>query len=99
LDIFGHREFEELTCVYLSNIQYINYYMSYNHLNPQKYSEKVMKILKDFKNLKSLLIYTEAKLSGIITYSDMKEIEKNYQVKSYNQYLLFLKHEYINDRT
>jgi hypothetical protein len=66
-----------------------------------------MKILINFKNLRILLIYThwtfgtyihssyEIKLSEVIGYLNMNAIRKNYKVKHFPQYALFLKREFI----
>jgi hypothetical protein len=70
------------------------------------YEDFVMKILTNFKNLKILLIYIdrttsisidlscEAKFRKLLEYLDMNEIMKNYKVKYFCEYTLFLKREF-----
>ncbi len=65
----------------------------------------MIKILKNFQNLKTLLIYTnrkidplcETKLSKLIEYINMNTIMKIYQVKHFREYALFLKRELNNN--
>jgi len=109
LDIVGYHEFgqfREKSYGYFSNVQYINY-LIYNCISSDAkwHADKVMKILTNFKNLKTLLIYIDrgygksmnlfkkTRLSELKEYLNMRKIENNYQVKSYHRYLLFSKHE------
>jgi hypothetical protein len=113
LDITEYSQLKqciEISYIYFSNVQYINCYMdSSNWPEPKQYADNVMKILIKFKNLKTLLIYTNlkyisyrdprstTKLSKLIECLNMKKIEKNYQVKYYHEYLLFSKHEFSDN--
>jgi hypothetical protein len=99
------KHLTEKSYVYFSNIQYINFCLSHFKEEPEWYADVIMKILRNFKNLKSLFIYIrrridvyvncsrEAKLSKLIEYLDMNAIRKNYKMKNFCGYCLFLKRE------
>jgi len=92
--------------VYFSNVEYIHFYLIYFHREPKWYAYGIMKMLRNFKNLKSLLIYfprennsyisctREAKSSRLIKYLNMDTIMKNYKMKHFLGYSLFLKWQF-----
>ena len=107
------KQLVETRYVYFSNVQCINYHMIYdddeNQSGLKSRAVTIMQILMEFKNLKILLLYIygregsspcfgiNTKFKRLIAFLNMKEIEKKYQIKCYHRYLLFSKHEYIND--
>jgi hypothetical protein len=110
LDISLYSELEQLSeidYVYFSNVEYIHFCVSYFNQEPKWYADVIMKILTNFKNLNSLLMYThrtlgvyinpsyKTKLSKVIGYLDVNAIRKNYKVKYFRQYALFLKRGFI----
>jgi hypothetical protein len=104
LDIYGNSQFNkqliETSYIYFSNVQQINICLDYPLKGLQFYAD-IIKILTNFKNLKTLFIYinrlsilglsTNAELSKAIQYLEMNGITKNYQVKHIQEYYLFLK--------
>jgi hypothetical protein len=107
LDIDARCQVEQLTeisYVYFSNIQNINFYLSDSQKSPEWYADIIIKILKNFKSLKILMIriahlchgyrelsFVEKKLPKIIEYFNMNEMHKNYQVTYLRAYTLFSK--------
>jgi hypothetical protein len=108
LDIYSNPQFKQLTEIsymYFSNVQYINIYLSI-HVDELILYENAVKILTNFKNLKTLFISNrypglmhrsgEAKLRKAVQYLERNRIMKNYQVKYFAEDCLFLKRE-LND--
>jgi hypothetical protein len=104
IDMYSHlKHLSERNYFYFSNVQYINFCLSDFKEQPELYADVVIKILTNFKNLKSLLIYIhrtfgiyinpscEAKLIKLIEHLNTNEIMKNYKVKHFREYALFLK--------
>jgi hypothetical protein len=94
LDISQYSKLKQLTeisYVYFSNVQYINFHLNDFTKSSQECADIIMKILRNFKNLKSLLIYIPRKNYAYIKYLNMNTIMKNYSVKHFLQYSLFLK--------
>jgi hypothetical protein len=100
----GYTKLTEANIVYFSNVQCINIYWNVNVIyeRPEESADIVMKIMKNFHNLQTLLIYIKPKnrynpnqdmevLSRITDHLDMKNILKNYQMKNFPDHLLFLK--------
>jgi hypothetical protein len=108
LDIDIYSKLEPLAnqyYVYFSNVEYINFCFNNVETEVERYANVLIKILKNFQNLKTLLIYTnrkidplcETKLSKLIEYINMNTIMKIYQVKHFREYALFLKREFNNN--
>jgi hypothetical protein len=107
LDIDAHCQVEQLTEIsyaYFSNVQNINFLLNDDRKSPEWYADIIMKILKNFKNLKILMIrgvhfchsdgelsFIEKNLTKIIEYFNMNEMHKTYQVKYLREYTLFSK--------
>jgi hypothetical protein len=107
LDIDAHCQAEQLTeinYVYFSNVQNINFYLNDIDKSPEFYAGIIIKILKNFKSLKILMIrivqkchgagelsFVEINLTKIIEYFDMNEMHKTYQVTYLREYTLFSK--------
>jgi hypothetical protein len=101
----------EKNYVYFSNVKYINFCLDPVYNLSEWYAKIIMKILKNFQNFKILCIYRrlpnyihklaviEARLNIFIDYLDMKKIMINYEMKRYQEYCLFLKREFNDDRT
>jgi hypothetical protein len=94
----------------IPNVEYIKLCLSaFGTESEQWCADAVMKIFKKRKNLKSLLIYAEqktislyidpldeAKLNKLIEQLNMNAITKDYEVKHFRPYYLFLKRK-LND--
>jgi hypothetical protein len=107
LDIDAKCQVEQLTeiiYVYFSNVQNINFFLNDSEKSPECYGDIIMKMLKNFKSLKILMIrsthfchargelsFLEKNLAKIIEYFNMNEMHKTYQVKYLKEYTLFLK--------
>ncbi|CAF3317800.1 unnamed protein product [Rotaria sp. Silwood2] len=100
LNISTYIELEQLTMisdVYFSNVQYIIFGLNDGGMKPQDYAAFIMKILRNFQNLKTLIIYIipiscfYIELHEIIQNLDMNEIINNYQVQQFREYCLFSK--------
>ena len=113
LDIDVLCGLEELTIInyiYFFNVQHISFNLHSRWRGSVGYGNIIMKLLEDFKQLKSLLIYNDqtnkyylpiakdVQLGDIVKCLDMKTIRKNYQMKKSHYYLLFLKQKYENDK-
>jgi hypothetical protein len=100
LDILDSVELEQLeriNYIYLSNVEYV-----YLHIS-NKYKQRagfIMKMLENFKYLKTLMIYVKPQftvvptsdrtdMTKVIQYLDMNEISKTYQVKIFEKHCLF----------
>jgi hypothetical protein len=107
LDIYVNSQFNKqlrkISYVYFSNVQHINIRLNYPSNELSFYAE-IMKILKNFKNLKTLLICIDGsdfspdtvEIMKLIEYLDMNGIMKNYQVKHFKAYCLFSRGEFID---
>jgi hypothetical protein len=107
LDIDANCQVEQLTeisSVYFSNVQNINFFLNDDQKSLEWYADIIMKILKNFKNLKILMIrfvhlchgagelsFAENNLAKIIEYFNMNEMHKSYQVIYLREYTLFSK--------
>jgi hypothetical protein len=107
LDIDANCQVEQLTeisSVYFSNVQNINFFLNDDQKSLEWYADIIMKILKNFKNLKILMIrstefchadgelsFAEKNLAKIIEYFNMNEMHKSYQVIYLREYTLFSK--------
>jgi hypothetical protein len=100
LDILDSVELEQLeriNYIYLSKVEYV-----YLHIS-NKYKQRagfIMKMLENFKYLKTLMIYVKPQftvvptsdrtdMTKVIQYLDMNEISKTYQVKIFEKHCLF----------
>jgi len=105
LDIYENAQFNkeliEISYIYFSNVQYININL-YNSSKGFQFYVDVMKILTNFKNLKTLLIHRltymdvsiEIELRELIKYLDMNGIIKNYEVRYFQECCSFSKMGY-----
>jgi hypothetical protein len=99
LDIDEKSDLGQLTnisYIYFSNVQYINFCLNNSQGKSEWYANIVMKILKNFKNLKTFIMYVPSlsifagkQLSKIVEFLNMNEILENYQKVHYPQYFLF----------
>jgi hypothetical protein len=92
------KQLTEISYVYFSNVQFIYFDLICFHGESKYYANIIMKILTNFQNLKSLLICIPQENNSYIKYLNIHTISKNYQVKHFPQYSLFLKREF-NDST
>jgi DNA-directed RNA polymerase alpha subunit len=78
---------------YFSNVQQVNIYLDDYSQARQLYSD-VIKIFINFKNLKTLLIYTNwSDYNRRFSKEEVNEFMKNYQMKQFENYCLFNKKE------
>ena len=98
LDIDAYSGLKQLTdtnIIYFSNVRYINFHWNDFLKKPEEIANIAMKMMKNFPNLQTLLIYTnqvhihytneclKKLLNRINEHLDMKDIRKNYQMKSF----------------
>ncbi len=100
---FGFKQLRKINYVYFTNVQHINIYLHDASQVRELYLD-VIKVLRNFKNLKTLFIctywpkYNDLSLKGestkFIKYLEINGIMKKYQVKYFEKYCLFLKREF-----
>ena len=107
LDIDVYCQVEQLAEAnenYFSSVENLNFYLNENRKSPQWYAEIVLKMLKNIRNLKIMMIrnanfcHAENELSfaeknsiKILEYFNMSEMQKIYRVESIGEYTLFSK--------
>jgi len=104
LDILTNSTLEQLikmSNVYFLNVQHIQLTICFRFKKSEMYANEVKKILTYFKNLNQLSInmygrgnWPEIELTTMIKYLNINDIERNYQIKRYHEYILFLKKTY-----
>ena len=104
LDINGYSNLEELTSIsylYYSNVQFIHFRLNNERKESEWYANIIIKILNNFKNLKTLLLYPleitktysffETKSTKLIKCLDIEDINRNYRIEHYGKYSIFSK--------
>ncbi len=96
------KNLAEISYVYFSNVQFINLWL-YNHWKESVWLVNIIiEILKNFKNLKKLIIYrpdpgsssdlrSPMNSNEIFERVDTQGIRKKYQIKHYQNYSVFSK--------
>ncbi len=100
------KQLTEISYVYFSNVQYIYLNIFYDRFGTSQrwYENMIKNILKNFKSLQTLIIYSSEQsdddiklfvsvLSKLLEHSDMREIKKNFQMKQFSGWILFSKEE------
>jgi hypothetical protein len=97
------EQLPEISYACFSNVENINFYMDDGEKSSEWYANIIIKILKNFKKLKILMVriahlcnvsFLEHNVPKIIEYLKMNEMDKNYQVEYLNEYTLFSKISY-----
>ena len=106
MDIDAYFELKQLTekdMIYFSNVQNINFCLNDFWERPEEYANFIIKMMKSFQTLQTLLIYTnnvqryrtnhdvEKLFSRITDHLHINNILKNYEMKTFRGCLLFLK--------
>jgi hypothetical protein len=98
LDINAYSNLEELTLFY-SNVQFINFRLNDYKKGFEWYANIIIKILNNFQNLRTLLLYPlqityssfETDSTKLIKCLDIEDINRNYQIEHYGKYSTFSK--------
>ena len=100
------KQLTEISYAYFSNVHFIYFKLLYSPFeNSEKYADILMKILKNFKSLQTLIVHScqqstnhiksiTKDLSKLLEHSNMH----NYQMKQYHDWILFLKQECNDDK-
>jgi len=83
--------------VYFSNVQYIYFYFNYIEKEYQCYADLIIKILTNFKTLLIYITSYQLKLNKLIQYLNINTIIKNYKLKHFHRYALFIKWQFNNN--
>jgi hypothetical protein len=99
----GPKQLTDTDMIYFSNVQNINFCLNDFWERPEEYANFIVKMMKSFQTLQTLLIYTnnvqryrtnhdvEKLFSRITDHLHLNNILKNYEMKTFRGCLLFLK--------
>ena len=108
LDIDSYAKFDLLAnryYVYFSNVEFIYFNIKYVEKDYESYANIIIKILTNFKSLKSLVMFIQrigdiriypsfgTDLIQLIEYLNTNTITKKYNIKHFREYALFSKQE------
>jgi hypothetical protein len=105
LTILTNSTLEQLTKmsnIFFSNVRHIQLTICFKFQKSEIYANEVKKILTCFKNLNQLSInlygrgnWPDIELTTMLKYLNTNHIERNYRIKRYHEYILFLKKSMI----
>ena len=91
------EKFIKMGKIYFSNVKYIQLTICFKSQKTDIYANEIKKILTDFKNLNQLSInlcgrgnWSEIELTTMLTYLNTKDMERNYEINRYHEYVMFL---------